>query len=143
MKRINTALWIVCLWILLAWCSFFWWDKEGSESDWKEQYDPCSKWWGFITLWEYWNICKFADWSFCSTMSFLDWTCKSWDKYEDVKYTENNWLLNCSTDFAPVCWEDWNLYLNECFLERQDIKPSTTLVEKDWGCVEAQTWSAE
>lgn len=142
MKKTQSIWWLLLFWMVLSWCSFFWWDKQEEKTDY-EFYDPCSIWSWFISLWEYWNICKFDDWSFCSTTSFLDWTCKSWDKYEEVKYSDNDWLLNCPTDYVPVCWEDGYLYLNDCFLDRQWISKSQTLVEKDGACVLAEEISEE
>ena len=114
MKKTFTLSCLLASCIVLTGCSFFWKDKKVEEENNVnvEFVDPCAAASWVFTLWELWSICKFDDWSFCSTTSFLEWECKKWDKYEEVKYSENKWLLYCSEDYDPVCWEDGYMYMN-------------------------------
>ena len=140
MKKTLTLSCLLASCIVLTGCSFFWKDKKVEEENNNsvEFVDPCAAASWVFTLWELWSICKFDDWSFCSTTSFLEWECKKWDKYEEVKYSENKWLLYCSEDYDPVCWEDGYMYMNECLLERQEIKKSENLKAVNWVCVEVE-----
>ena len=140
MKKTLTLSCLLASCIVLTGCSFFWKDKKVEEENNVnvEFVDPCAAASWVFTLWELWSICKFDDWSFCSTTSFLEWECKKWDKYEEVKYSENKWLLYCSEDYDPVCWEDGYMYMNECLLERQEIKKSENLKAVNWVCVEVE-----
>jgi hypothetical protein len=83
----------------------------------------------------------------------MNWECKQWDKFEEVKYSENESLLCCPVDYEPVCWEDGNVYMNSCILERNSLIQSKTLKVVKWACVpmneseiaalNVDTWSVE
>ena len=134
MKKSATLVTLLIMWVLLTWC----FRNKDKESIWiqEEEKDPCTQSWWIIENWEYWEICTFNDWSFCNLNSFLKWDCKKWDKYEEIKYTDNESLLNCPITFEPVCGEDWQTYANKCFLERQGINQAeNAYVWEDWKCI--------
>ena len=140
MKKTLALTCLLASCIILTGCSFFSKDKkvEEVEENNVEFIDPCAVGSGYMTLWDFWYVCNFDDWSFCSTKDFLEWTCKKWDKFEEIKYSDNAWLLYCPLEYEPVCWENGYVYMNECLLDRQLIKKSETLKAIDWACVEIE-----
>ena len=152
MKKTITVLCILLCFLLVGWI-FFWKNQKQEEKKTVEYLDPCAVGWWKISLWEFWNVCVFDDGSFCSAVSFLNWECKKWDKYEEIKYSDNESLLYCPLDYEPVCWEDGFVYMNNCIIERQWIQKSKTHKPVKWACVpmdeseiaalNAETWSVE
>lgn len=158
MKKTITVTCILVLCVLLV--GWFFYFKNQKKEDIKTVgfVDPCAVGWWYITLSDFWNICVFDDWSFCSAVSFLNWECKKWDKFEEKKYSDNESLLYCPVEYNPVCWEDGNVYMNSCIVERQWIQQSKTHKVVKWTCVpmdeseiealnaetsEVETWSIE
>ena len=153
MKKTVTVLCILAVCVLLVGWFFFWKNQKHEDKKQVEYFDPCVIGWWHISLWEFWNICVFEDGSFCSAVSFMNWECKQWDKFEEVKYSENESLLYCPADYEPVCWEDGKVYMNSCILERHSLVQSKTLKVVKWACVpmneseiaalNVETWSVE
>ena len=126
--------------VVLTGCSFFWKKEEKKEDVKVTQFENlCAADSWSMTLWDYWFICTFDDGSFCNTKSYLDWECKKWDQFEEVKYSDNEWILYCPNTYNPVCWENGFVYMNDCLLERQWIEKSTTLRPEEWLCVEIES----
>lgn len=131
MKKSQLLLIITASCFLLTWC--FW---NNDNNDFSEAKDPCTSNWWVIWTWEFWDECNFDDWSFCLLNSLLDWNCKKGEKFDNVKYNENEALYNCPITYEPVCWEDWQLYANNCFLERQGIsKAENAYLWPEWNCI--------
>jgi hypothetical protein len=126
-----------CKWIDYSeWTAVYIEENNINNNQIAEQY--CKDSYGKVLKNNKWNsICIFLNSKTCELSEISNWDCK-WIKYEEWTVVQSLKAEDACIDvYEPVCWNDWKLYSNKCFLEKawiQEGKENIKLIDDE--CVE-------
>ena len=91
--------------------------------------------WNFIEIDEWKYVCDFWDKGICTSQDIAQWKCESINYGDWTSITVANPEEECGNDFTPVCWKDWKLYANSCFLLHAWVEQDATLIASWSDCI--------
>jgi len=92
--------------------------------------------WEVVEDYDNWSpLCVFNNNEYCEFSDIIEWICNQiqYDQWTIVYKQDAE--TYCTNDYTPICWDDWKLYTNKCWLDAAWVKEDKTAELTDDWCI--------